>query len=132
MLHINGLTYRIGARLLLDQATVAIPSGHKVGLVGRNGIGKTTLLHLILGDLHPESGSITVARNARIGTVAQEAPGGPQTLIDTVLAADKERALLLDESLTANEPHRIADIHMRLADIDAHSAPARAAQILAG
>src|SRR5205823_9870486 len=110
MLHINGLTYRIGPRLLLDQATVAIPTGHKVGLVGRNGIGKTTLLHLILGDLHPESGSIGVARNARIGTVAQEAPGGPETLIDTVLAADRERALLLDEAEIAHDPHRIGDI----------------------
>jgi ATP-binding cassette, subfamily F, member 3 len=132
MLHINGLTYRIGARVLLDAATVAIPSGHKVGLVGRNGIGKTTIIRLILGELTPEAGSISVPRNARIGSVAQEAPGGPESLLDTVLAADTERASLLHESLAASDPHRIADIHTRLADIEAHSAPSRAAAILAG
>jgi ATP-binding cassette subfamily F protein 3 len=132
MLHVNGLTYRIAGRLLLNDATVAIPEGHKVGLVGRNGVGKTTLLHLILGDLHSEAGSIGLPRNARIGTVAQEAPGGPETLIDTVLAADLERARLMHEAETAHDPHRIAEIQLRLADIDAHSAPARAATILSG
>jgi ATP-binding cassette subfamily F protein 3 len=132
MLHINGLTYRIGARILLDDATVAIPSGHKVGLVGRNGIGKTTIVRLILGELTPEGGSILVPRNARIGSVAQEAPGGPESLLETVLAADTERAALLEESLAATDPHRIAEIHTRLADIEAHSAPSRAAAILAG
>jgi ATP-binding cassette subfamily F protein 3 len=132
MLHINGLSYRIGPRLLIDGATVAIPSGHKVGLVGRNGAGKTTLLNLILGDLHAEAGLIGVPRHARIGSVAQEAPEGPQSLLETVLAADRERAALIEESHTAYDPHRIADIHARLVDIDAHSAPARAAAILAG
>ena len=132
MLHINGLTYRIAGRLLLEDASVAIPDGHKVGLVGRNGTGKTTLLGLILGDLQSEAGSIGLPRNARIGTVAQEAPGGPETLLDTVLAADKERAALLDEAETAEDPHRIAEIQTRLADIDAHSAPSRAATILSG
>ena len=88
MLHINNLTYRIGERLLLDDATVAIPDGHKVGLVGRNGIGKSTLLRLILGDISSESGTTSVPRNASIGTVAQEAPGGSESLIDTVLAGD--------------------------------------------
>src|SRR4051794_20097547 len=132
MLQINGLTYRIGARVLLDEATIAIPPGHKVGLVGRNGIGKTTMVRLILGELAPESGSISVPRNARIGSVAQEAPGGPESLLETVLAADTERASLLEESLAATDPHRIADIHIRLADIEAHSAPSRAAAILAG
>jgi ATP-binding cassette subfamily F protein 3 len=132
MLHVNGLTYRIAGRLLLEDASVAIPAGHKVGLVGRNGVGKSTLLHLVLGDLQSESGTVGMPRNARIGTVAQEAPGGDDTLLDTVLAADVERARLLDESETAHDPHRIAEIQLRLADIDAHSAPARAARILSG
>ena len=132
MLHIKGLTYRIGGRLLIEDAGVAIPEGHKVGLAGRNGVGKSTLLKLILGELHSEAGSVTVPRNARIGTVAQEAPGGSDSLIDTVLAGDKERAALLAEAETATDPHRVAEIQLRLADIDAHSAPSRAATILSG
>ena len=132
MLHVNGLTYRIDGRLILDGATAAIPGGHKVGLVGRNGAGKSTLLGLILGDIGPESGSITVPRGARVGTVAQEAPSGPGSLLDTVLAADLERSALIVELGEVTEPERIAEIQTRLIDIDAHAAPARAAQILAG
>lgn len=132
MLQINNLTYRIGGRLLLEGASAALPDGHKVGLVGRNGTGKSTLLKLILGDLISEAGSASVPKNARIGTVAQEAPGGPESLLDTVMAGDKEREVLLAEAETATDPHRIAEIQIRLADIEAHSAPARAAIILAG
>ena len=132
MLHINGLTYRIGGRLLLEDASVAVPEGHKVGIVGRNGVGKSTLFRLILGDIPSESGTVTLPRNAKIGTVAQEAPGGPESLIDTVLAGDAELAALTAEAETATDPHRIAEIQMRLADIDAHSAVARAATILSG
>lgn len=132
MLHINALTYRVEGRLLIDNATVALPAGHTVGFVGRNGTGKSTLLKLILGQIQAEAGSCTVPRNARIGTVAQEAPSGSETLIEVVLEADRERASLLAEAETATDPNRIADIQMRLADIDAHSAPARAAAILAG
>ena len=132
MLQISALTYRIGGRLLLEGATASLPEGHKVGLVGRNGTGKTTLLKLILGELSPEAGSIGLPRNARIGTVAQEAPGGPESLLDTVLSGDAERSALLREAETAHDPHRIADIQTRLADIGSHGAPARAARILAG
>ncbi len=132
MLHINELSYRIEGRPIIEGATVAIPTVHKVGLVGRNGTGKTTLLRLIAGEIAPDLGSITTGRNVRIGHVAQEAPGGDDTLLDWVLAADAERAQLLEEAETANDPGRIADIHQRLADIGAHSAPARAATILSG
>ncbi len=132
MLHINDLTYRIGHRLLIDHATVALPDGAKAGLVGPNGAGKTTLFRLISGEIGPEGGSIGLPRHTRIGQVAQEAPGGPESLIEVVLAADHEREALLAEAETAHDPHRIADIHTRLADIDSHSAEARAATILAG
>ena len=132
MLHINDLTYRIEGRVIFDQATAGIPAGHKVGLVGRNGSGKTTLLRLIAGEIAPDDGAIRTPRSTRIGWVAQEAPGGPESLIAFVLAADTERADLLAEAETAQDPARIADIHQRLADIDAHAAPARAARILAG
>ena len=130
MLHINDLVYRIEGKSIVDGATVAIPAGHKVGLVGRNGAGKTTLLKLIGGELHPDDGTISVPRNARIGRIAQEAPGGDESLIDWVLSTDGERSALLDEAETADDPHRIADIHLRLTDIGAHAAPARAASIL--
>ncbi len=132
MLHINALTYRIEGRLLLDNATVALPAGHKIGLVGRNGSGKTTLLRLIMEEIAPDAGSISSPRNRRIGALAQEAPSGALSLIDQVLQADLERHALIAESETATDPSRIADIQNRLVDIDAHSAPSRAATILAG
>ena len=132
MLHINDLTFRIDGKLILEAATAAIPTGHKVGLVGRNGTGKTTLLKLITGDLAPDDGGISTSKGARLGHVAQEAPGGEASLIDWVLEADTERARLLAEAETATDGHRIAEIQERLFDIDAHSAPARAAQILSG
>ncbi len=88
MLHANDLTYRIGNRLILDHASFNLPTGSKVGLVGRNGAGKTTLFKIIQGDLATESGSIAMPRGVRVGAVAQEAPGGPEKLIDVVLAAD--------------------------------------------
>jgi ATP-binding cassette subfamily F protein 3 len=132
MLHINDLVYRIAGRPLFERATVAIADGHRVGLVGRNGTGKSTLLRLIRDSSAIDGGSITVRQSARVGEVSQDAPGGPDTVLDTVLEADKERARLLAEAETATDPHRVADIHTRLADIGAHAAPARAAAILSG
>lgn len=132
MLHINDLSFRIEGRPLFEHATVAIPEGHKVGFVGRNGAGKTTLLRLIAGELHPDDGSIGFPKNARLAHISQEAPGGPETLLETVLAAHTELAALTAEAETAHDPHRISEIHTRLGDIDAHSAPARAARILSG
>ena len=132
MLQINALTYRIGERLLIDSATAALPTGARVGLVGRNGAGKTTLFRLIRGEIEPETGTISIPKLSRIGSVEQEAPGGSQTLIDFVLEADVERNALMREAEAASDPMRIAEIQTRLADIDAHAAPARAARILSG
>ena len=132
MLHIDRLTYRLGERLLIDSASAALPSGARVGLVGRNGAGKTTLFRLIRGDLSPEAGVVIAPKGARIGSVEQEAPGGPENLIDFVLAADHEREALNAEAEIASDPERIAEIQTRLVDIDAHTAPARAARILKG
>ena len=132
MLHINDLTYRIEGRPLFTQATLAISQGYKVGLVGRNGTGKSTLFRLIKGDISPDDGEINLRKNMRLGAVDQEVPSGPQSLMVTVLAADKERSALLAESETAQDPNRIAAIHTRLADINAYSAEARAGSILSG
>ncbi|WP_428543706.1 ABC-F family ATP-binding cassette domain-containing protein [Profundibacter sp.] len=132
MLRINDLNYAIQGRPLFEGANAVIPTGHKVGLIGRNGAGKTTLFNLIRGDIPSETGTITLPARARIGGVSQEVPGNEVSLLNTVLAADVERAELMAESETAQDPHRIADIHTRLADIDAYSAEARASSILKG
>lgn len=132
MLHINDLVFRIGGRALFDQATVHIPAGARVGLVGRNGAGKSTLFKLILGEYAADGGDISIRPRARVGRVAQEAPEGETTLLDCVLGADTERSQLLEEAETSHDPHRLAEVHERLNAIDAHSAPARAAAILAG
>lgn len=132
MLHINDLTFRMEGRLLLDHVTAAIPPGQRTGFVGRNGTGKSTLLKLITEEYGPETGSISYPKSWRVGMVRQEVLAGPTSLIDTVLAADIERAALLAEAETATDPHRIADIHTRLADMGAHAAPAKAATILSG
>jgi ATP-binding cassette subfamily F protein 3 len=132
MLTITDLTCRIAGRPLLEGASLALPGGHKAGLIGRNGTGKTTLLKLIAGDLHADTGEIRLPNGTRVGRIAQEAPDGPQTLLETVLAADTERQSLLDEAEHATDGHRIADIHQRLHELEAHSAPARAGAILHG
>ncbi|WP_300514351.1 ABC-F family ATP-binding cassette domain-containing protein [Aliiroseovarius sp.] len=132
MLRISDITYAVEGRPLFEGAGATIPDGHKVGLVGRNGTGKTTLFRLIRGELSLESGDITVPKGARIGGVAQEVPASETSLLDTVLAADTERASLMAEADTATDPARIADIQTRLADIDAWSAEARASSILKG
>ncbi|HAA94047.1 MAG TPA: glycosyl transferase family 1, partial [Rhodospirillaceae bacterium] len=132
MLRLNNLTYRIGGRLLIDGADASIAAGHRVGLVGRNGAGKTSLLKLITGDLSAAEGEIACPQRWRIGMTTQDAPGGDTSLIETVLAADTELAALTEEAEQANDPTRLAEIHDRLKDRDAQSAPARAARILAG
>lgn len=132
MLHINDLTYRIENRILFDQATAAISDGWKVGFVGANGSGKSTLLRIIKGEIYTGGDEISIRKNRRLGAVDQEAPSSNISLIETVLAQDKERSRLLAEAETASDPHRIAEIQTRLADIDAHSAEARAGAILAG
>lgn len=132
MLRIEDITYTVEGRPLFDGATATIPDGHKVGLVGRNGTGKTTLFRLIRGELALESGNISVPKRARIGGVAQEVPSSDVSLINTVLAADTERSALMAEAESAQDPIRIAEIQTRLADIDAWSAEARAASILKG
>jgi ATP-binding cassette, subfamily F, member 3 len=132
MLSITDISVRIAGRLLIDHGTAQIVPGARVGLVGRNGAGKSTLFHAIRGELPTETGSIAIPPRWRVGSLAQEAPNGPESLLEIVLRADLERDALLREADTAHDPHRIAEIQTRLVDIDAHSAPARAAAILSG
>ncbi|WP_339766463.1 ABC-F family ATP-binding cassette domain-containing protein [uncultured Pseudosulfitobacter sp.] len=130
MLRISDISYSIAGRPLFEGASAVIPEGHKVGLIGANGTGKTTLFKLIRRELVLEGGSISLPTKARIGGVAQEVPASSTSLLDTVLAADTERAELMADDST--DPSRIAEIQTRLADIDAWSAEARAATILKG
>ncbi|MEW9855269.1 ABC-F family ATP-binding cassette domain-containing protein [Novosphingobium sp. M1R2S20] len=132
MLTISGITVRLGGRTILDQATAAIPTGARVGLIGRNGAGKSTLMKVMIGQLEADEGAIEMPRRARLGYIAQEAPSGTATPFDTVLAADVERAQLLEEAETCVDPDRLGDVHEQLLAIDAYSAPARAARILVG
>lgn len=132
MLRISEITYSVEGRPLFEAASATIPTGHKVGLVGRNGTGKTTLFRLIRGELALEGGEISLPSRSRIGGVAQEVPSSSTSLLDTVLQADTERTALLAEAETARDPHRIADIQHRLTDIDAWSAEGRASAILKG
>ncbi len=132
MLVFNNLSLRIAGRLLIDEASAQIPAGARVGLVGRNGTGKTTLFRAIMGETAIESGAIELPKRFSLGRMAQEAPGGAESLLDVVLAADTERTKLLAEAERETDPQRIAEIQTRLTDIAAHSAPARAAAILAG
>src|SRR5215510_14585277 len=132
MLTITEISVRIAGRLLINHGSVQIAPGSRVGFVGRNGVGKSTLFGAIRGDVPTESGTVALPPRWRIGSLAQEAPDGPESLIEVVLKADVERAALLHEAETAHDPHRIAEIQTRLVDIDAHSAPSRAAAILSG
>ncbi|MGH6769443.1 MAG: ABC-F family ATP-binding cassette domain-containing protein [Xanthobacteraceae bacterium] len=132
MLVIEDLSVRMAGRLLLEGASAHLPAGARVGLVGRNGVGKTTLFRIIAGDISPEQGRLHLPPRNRVGRLSQEAPDGPERLIDIVVRADEERTRLLAEAETEGDPNRIAEIQTRLADIGAHSAPARAAGILAG
>jgi ATP-binding cassette subfamily F protein 3 len=132
MLSLSDISVRIAGRLLIDRSTVQITPGARVGFVGRNGVGKSTLFHAIRGDLPTETGMIAIPPRWRIGSLAQEAPNGPEKLVDVVLKADLEREALVREAEIASDPNRIAEIQTRLVDIEAHSAPARAAAILSG
>ncbi|WP_066779085.1 ABC-F family ATP-binding cassette domain-containing protein [Sphingomonas sp. CCH5-D11] len=132
MLTINGITVRLGGRAILDSASASLPPGSRVGLIGRNGAGKSTMVKVIAGQIEPDGGSIDMPRGARIGYIAQEAPAGDATPFETVLAADTERARLMEQSETEADPEKLGDIYERLIAIDAYTAPARASQILLG
>ena len=132
MIKIEKISFSIGGRKLLDTGNITVPSGHKVGVVGRNGTGKTTLFSLIKEDLELESGQIYIPKNAKVGDVEQEVSEDDLSVLETILASDKERETLLKKCQTEKDPDRIAEMQIRLEDIGAWSAEARASTILKG
>ncbi|MDR3425369.1 MAG: ABC-F family ATP-binding cassette domain-containing protein [Alphaproteobacteria bacterium] len=132
MLSIQNLSYRIGARTLLDNVSVNIPSGRRVGLVGPNGAGKSTLFRIITGELAADGGEVSFIKGASLGFVRQDMPEDDTPILDVVLAADAERTALMKEAETTEDLDHISYIYERLNEIGAYDAPARAASILAG
>src|SRR6187399_452426 len=132
MITINSITVRLGGQTIIDGASAAIPPGGRVGLIGRNGAGKSTLMKVLVGQLDPDEGSIEMPRRTRLGYIAQEAPNGSISPFDAVVAADVERAQLMEEAETCTDPDRLGDVYERLIAIDAYTAPARATRILTG
>ncbi|HTK85645.1 MAG TPA: ABC-F family ATP-binding cassette domain-containing protein [Patescibacteria group bacterium] len=132
MLTVSNLTYKIGARTILDNCSVNIMDGWKAGIVGMNGAGKTTLFKLIAGELHPDGGTVSMTARQRLGWVRQDIPETDTPLIDMVLAADAEVTALWKAAETEQDPNKIAEIYQRLSDLDAYAAPARAATLLTG
>lgn len=132
MLSIQGLSYRVAGRTLLNEVSLNIPAGWRVGLVGPNGAGKSTLFRLITGELVPDGGDISFIKGATLGTVRQDLPDDGTPILDVVLSADAERSALLAEAETAEDPDRIGYIYERLNEIGAYEATSRAASILAG
>jgi len=132
MLSVSNLTYRIGGRTILEDCTVNVMDGWKVGVVGPNGAGKSTLFKLIAGELQPDAGSISINERQRFGMVRQDIPVTDTPIIDIVMHADEELSHLLIAAETETDPYKIGDIHMRLAELDAYAAPSRAAILLTG
>lgn len=132
MLTISQLTCRVAGRPLIEDSSVAVMDGWRVGFVGANGTGKSTLFRLITGDLQSDGGEISVSARHRVGIVKQDMPDCDTPLIELVLEADTERKQLLADAETVTDPFKIGEVHNRLAEIDAYSAPARAAAILSG
>lgn len=131
MIDINDITVRIGSKVLLDHASAHISDGQKVGLIGVNGCGKSTLFRVLRGQLDTESGNIALPSAARVVTVEQEINDIDLPILEFVLAQDKERDGLLKRLKNASV-EELGEIHERLNAIGASSAEARAAVILNG
>ena len=131
MLQITNLVFDAYGRRFFDGATLSLPPGTKAGLVGLNGVGKSTLFKLILGELQPGGGDISMPKSWRVASVDQEIAASPVHLIDEVLALDVRRADLLKALETADPMHQ-AEIHHDLYAIGADRAPSKAAEILSG
>lgn len=135
MIQFKQLTLTRGAKVLIEEASFQLHPGHKVGLTGANGAGKSSLFALLRGELHPEVGDLEIPPNWTVAHVAQETPALAQSAIDFTLDGDVELRNIeqaLVQAETAHAGEKIAELHQRLSDIDGYSARARAAALLDG
>lgn len=132
MIKLENMTVRIAGRTLIENLTLTLNEGHHYGFVGRNGTGKSTFFKVLLKTLQPDEGRLEIPARVQLGHVAQEAPSGAETPLETVMAGDRERLHLMARLEKGDEPENMADIYDRLIAIDAFTAESRAAEILAG
>jgi len=138
MIRLQQLTLMRGTKPLFELADLTINPGEKVGLIGANGTGKSTLFAMLRDELHPDSGSIDFPKQWRIAHVAQETPALDRAAVDYVIDGDtvlrnyEQELATLEAQGTQADGHRIGELHAKLADADAYTAQSRAEQLLAG
>ena len=135
MIELKNLTLQRGSKLLLDKANLTVSPQRRVGLVGRNGTGKSSLFALIKGEIAQDGGDVLLPAHWKLASVAQETPALDISALDYVLQGDGELQLFqtaLHEAEAKNDGMKQAEYHAKLEEIDAYSAPARAARLLSG
>ncbi len=135
MIQFKQLTLTRGTKILIEGANLQLHPGHKVGLTGANGAGKSSLFAMLRGELHPEKGDFEMPASWVVAHVAQETPALPMPAIEFVLDGDVELREIESALAKAEANHQgelIAELHQRLADVDGYSAKARAAELLSG
>ena len=135
MIEIKNLTLQRGLKVLLDQADLSLAPGRRVGLIGKNGSGKSSLFALLKGEITADKGDVSIPKHWKTAAVAQETPALDISALDYVLQGDGELQLFqtaLHEAEAKNDGMKQAEYHAKLEEIDAYSAPARAAKLLSG
>src|SRR3990167_5343193 len=133
MLQLSNITLYRGEKILFDHADLTLYENHKIGIVGNNGCGKSTLFSLLLGNMSVDTGAVNLPNHLKWGVIEQQTPHSDLSLIDFVLEGDQALQSLqhqLKIAETNNNGIKIAELHGRLAEIDGYSAPARAASLL--
>lgn len=135
LIQFKNLTFARGAKALVEDATFQLHTGHKVGLTGANGAGKSSLFALLRGELHPEKGDLDIPQNWVIAYVAQDTPALPEEALEFVLDGDAELRAIEEElagAERAQQGERVGELHARLGEVGGYSARARAAELMHG
>ena len=135
MIELKNLTLQRGLKVLLDKASLTVNPGQRIGLIGKNGTGKSSLFALIKGEIMQDGGDILIPKHWKLAAVAQETPALEVSALDYVLQGDTELQSFqtaLNTAEAQNDGMKIAEYHAKLEEIDAYTAPARAAKLLNG